>query len=270
MTPPELETALDWAAAEGWNPGLDDAAAFLAADPEGFLVGRLDGEPVACISAVRHSPGFGFLGLYLCRPAWRGRGYGWALWQAGLARLGNRTVGLDGVLAQQANYRRSGFLPAGRTVRHQGVVAAAAGAAVPVSPAMLPALLALDRAASGVDRPRYLAAWLADTTTRRSLVLLRDATPVGLGTVRRCREGLKVGPLLAPTAADAEALLGALAGLWPGQPLALDLPETNPAAVALAARLGLAPVFETARMYKGPPPARAIDRVFGETSLELG
>ena len=24
----ELETVLDWAAAEGWNPGIDDAVAF--------------------------------------------------------------------------------------------------------------------------------------------------------------------------------------------------------------------------------------------------
>ena len=35
MTLADLAMVLDWAAAEGWNPGLDDAAAFLAADPEG-------------------------------------------------------------------------------------------------------------------------------------------------------------------------------------------------------------------------------------------
>ena len=35
-----------WAADEGWNPGRTDWLAFTAADPEGFLIGRLDGEPV--------------------------------------------------------------------------------------------------------------------------------------------------------------------------------------------------------------------------------
>ena len=50
MTRPEFDLALDWAAAEGWNPGLHDAAAFHAADPEGFLIGLLDGQPVAIVT----------------------------------------------------------------------------------------------------------------------------------------------------------------------------------------------------------------------------
>ena len=31
----EVETAIDWAAREGWNPGLSDAACFHAVDPNG-------------------------------------------------------------------------------------------------------------------------------------------------------------------------------------------------------------------------------------------
>ncbi len=267
----EVGTALDWAAAEGWNPGLDDAAAFLAADPGGFLMGWEGTEPVACISVVRHSADYGFLGLYICRPEWRGQGHGWALWQAGLAHLGARTVGLDGVVAQQAAYARSGFVADHRTVRHLGVVRPrAAAAVVPSTAAMLPALVALDAAASGVARPGYLGPWLTDTATRRTLVLPQDGRPAAVGTVRRCRDGLKVGPLLAAKAEDAAALLGALAAIWPGQPLAIDVPEPNRPAMDLATGLGLAPVFETARMYKGPPPAARTALVFGEATLELG
>ncbi|MCB1350353.1 MAG: GNAT family N-acetyltransferase, partial [Maritimibacter sp.] len=80
----EIGTVLDWAAAEGWNPGLDDAAAFFAADPEGFFVTERDGAPVAAISVVNHAPDMAFLGLYLCRPEWRGQGIGFALWQHAL------------------------------------------------------------------------------------------------------------------------------------------------------------------------------------------
>ena len=105
----DLDIAIDWAAAEGWNPGLDDADAFLAADPQGFLMGWLGDEPVACISVVAYGAAYGFLGFYICRPEFRGQGHGWALWQAGIARLGDRTIGLDGVVEQQANYARSGF-----------------------------------------------------------------------------------------------------------------------------------------------------------------
>ena len=55
MTVTELELVLDWAADEGWNPGLDDAAAFYAADPAGFLIKEVDGQPVAAISVVNAS-----------------------------------------------------------------------------------------------------------------------------------------------------------------------------------------------------------------------
>lgn len=34
----ELDTIIDWAAREGWNPGIDDGNAFWAADPEGYWV----------------------------------------------------------------------------------------------------------------------------------------------------------------------------------------------------------------------------------------
>ena len=99
----ELDLAVEWAAKEGWNPGLSDAACFYVADPEGFLLAFRDGEPVASISVVRYGGAFGFLGLYIVRPDLRGRGYGYRLWQAGMAHLGERTVGLDGVVAQQAD-----------------------------------------------------------------------------------------------------------------------------------------------------------------------
>ncbi len=40
MSPNKLRMALDWARLEGWNPGLEDAAAFYAADSQGFLPHR--------------------------------------------------------------------------------------------------------------------------------------------------------------------------------------------------------------------------------------
>jgi hypothetical protein len=38
MTEADLALALEWAAAEGWNP--HDARCFYAADPQGFLIGE--------------------------------------------------------------------------------------------------------------------------------------------------------------------------------------------------------------------------------------
>jgi len=43
MRAQDIALALDWAAAEGWNPGLADDACFATADPEGFLLGEIAG-----------------------------------------------------------------------------------------------------------------------------------------------------------------------------------------------------------------------------------
>src|SRR5690606_35581090 len=87
----DVDRAVECASREGWNRGLDDAAAFRAADPEGFLVGRIGDEPVSWSSVVGYPGGFGFLGFYIVVPERRGRGHGVATWRAGLQRLGERT-----------------------------------------------------------------------------------------------------------------------------------------------------------------------------------
>jgi GNAT superfamily N-acetyltransferase len=198
---------IDWAAAEGWNPGPDDAAAFHATDPEGFFLAFDGAEPVAGISVVNHSESFAFLGLYLCLPQWRGRRVAFALWQHALVHAGGRTVGLDGVPAQQSNYAKSGFVRTGETRRWTGVIEGRESEALrPVAAGDLPALVALDAAANGIEKSRFLSRWLTDTATRRTLVLDRDG-PQGFVTARICRSGIKIGPLVARDDADAVTLL---------------------------------------------------------------
>lgn len=113
-----------WAADEGWDPGESDGACFFTQDPEGFFLGRIDGEPVSAISVVNYGADYAFLGCYLVRPDLRGRGYGLTTWKTALAHAGGRTIGLDGVVAQQGNYRQSGFELAYKTFRFGGVPAA--------------------------------------------------------------------------------------------------------------------------------------------------
>lgn len=271
MSAAELDLAVEWAAREGWNPGLSDALAFRVADPPGFLVGLKDGVPVTSISVVRYGTEFGFLGFYIATPEARGQGLGYRLWQAGMAHLKGRNVGLDGVPAQQANYKKSGFALAWRNIRFGGVpqLGAAAGVRL-VDARRLPftALAQYDRRFFPGPRDAFLAAWIG-MTGHRSLAAMRDGDIIGLGVIRPCREGRKVGPLYADRRETAEALLHALCGPAQG-PVFLDVPEPNAAAVALAEAAGLKPAFETARMYTGPAPA--IDRagLFGVTTFELG
>jgi hypothetical protein len=204
MTRVDLDRAIDWAAAEGWNPGLDDAAPFRAADPDGFLMAFRDGAPVACISAVAYGARFGFLGFYICSAEQRGRGFGMAVWRVALDRLGDRVIGLDGVVAQQDNYRKSGFVLAHRNVRYGGTVAIDEPAdprIVPIDGTLRDAIVAYDQPFFPGPRRAFLEAWLTPAR-RRGLAYVEDGAVRGYGVVRACRNGHKIGPLFADDAAD--------------------------------------------------------------------
>jgi GNAT superfamily N-acetyltransferase len=277
MTAVDLTTALGWAKAESWNPGHHDRTCFQAADPGGFLMAFVDGRPAASISVVRYGPKHGFLGLYIAAPAFRGRGIGWQLWQRGMAHLEGRVVGLDGVVAQQANYAKSGFAMAHRNIRFQGVPvlerfaqgssARGIGEVTAISGLLMPAAIAYDRTCFGAARDSFIAPWLAAHTAR---VLVRDGRVAGYGVIRPCASGHKIGPLFADDETAAEVLFQALVETVPGSSITLDCPEPNKAACELAQRHGLQPVFETARMYRGPDPMLPLDRIFGITTFELG
>lgn len=191
-----------------------------------------------------------------------------------MARLQGRNVGLDGVVAQQANYRKSGFRLAWNNVRHVGP--APARASVPPGVTLRDAatvpfdrLAAYDRRFFPETRESFLAAWIA-LPERAALVATSEDGLVGFGVIRRSKAAAKIGPLYAESPAIAAALVGALAARIAASEVALDVAEINRHAPTLAADLGLKPAFETARMYTGPDPV--IDRagLFGVASFELG
>lgn len=263
----------EWAAAENWNPGLTDAQAFVVADPRGFLVGRMDAEPVTCISVVEYGESFGFLGMYIARPAVRGRGLGYRTWQAGMARLRGRTIALDGVVAQQDNYRRSGFRLAWTNVRFEGPapeVEAPPGVRI-VDARDIPfdRLAAYDRRFFGAPRDAFLAAWIS-VPARSARVAVRDGEIVGFAVLRDAHAASRVGPLFAADGSIALALVSSLAHARAATTVAVDVPGVNDAALAWADAAGWTPSFETARMYIGHPPEIDRSGLFGITSLELG
>ena len=271
MAPHEIAIAADWAAAEGWNPGPADAACFATVDAGGFLIGELDGAPAATISCVNYDNRFAFLGFYIVRPDLRGRGYGLRIWNAAVDHAGGRTIGLDGVVAQQENYKKSGFRLAYANVRHGGRVPAGVTAAgiIPLADVPFASVEADDATVFPAPRHAFLRAWIG-TSGHLGRALVRDGKLAAWGVIRPCRTGWKIGPLVADDRAAAEAVFTALVAAAGGGEVFLDVPEVNREAVALAQSHGLAPVFETARMYTGPIRPLRLARVFGVTTFELG
>lgn len=269
----DLDLALAWARDEGWNPGLNDADAFFAADATGFLMGWLEEQPIGCISVVKYGTDFAFLGLYIVRPEHRGKGYGKTIWDAGIASAPGRTIGLDGVVAQQDNYRRSSFVLAHKSARWGGVPAEipAAGPAVQtIGSHVFGAVLAYDSSLFPAARQAFLTEWCRAGSGRSTAVWTERGIVRGYGVIRPAITGHKIGPLFADTPEIAEALLARLVADAGAKTIFMDVPEPNTAAREQAQRLGLSPSFETARMYAGPAPALPLDRIYGITTLELG
>lgn len=278
MNQTEFDLALDWAAEEGWNPGLFDAIPFQSVDPDGLLIGLKDNKPIAIISATRYDDFFGFIGFYIVRPDCRGQGFGWKIWQAAMAHLGFRTIGLDGVIDQQDNYRRSGFKLAHRNIRYQGINGTLPNAKYPHSDGEilslrklpLDMLLEYDRNFFPANRHNFLLSWINQPETV-ALGIVESKKLVGYGVRRKCRDGFKIGPLFADSPELASTLMKALCrDIEPKIPFFIDVPECNQDAILLVKACGMKKVFETARMYTGIATDISLSRTYGITSFEFG
>jgi hypothetical protein len=282
MSRSEVDELIGWAALEGWNPGLHDAELFWSADPAAFVAAELDGELIGGGAITSYGGAFGFMGLFIVRPECRGRGYGNALWHARRERLLARlrpgaSIGLDGVFAMQDYYAAGGFVFSHRNLRFRADIEARPSIAaqredldiVSLAAVRFDDVLAYDRTCFSVPRPTFLSAWISQPDAL-ALGCRRDGALAGFGVVRRCQQGCKIGPLFADDARAADTLYARLTAFAAGGPVFLDAPENNPAAIELVHRHGMAEVFGCARMYLGPRPVLADDRVFGITSFELG
>lgn len=267
------EIAINWAAKEGWNPGLDDAACFYAADPNGFLVGELNGQPVACISAVRYDAKFGFMGFYIVKPEYRGQGYGMELFNYAFKMMGKRNIGGDGVLERIEDYKTQGFKPTYKNRRYQGISVNTnpfMNGLVDIKKANFKTLCVYDNSVFPAKRNEFLKCWITQEAAKGFASLHYDRI-IGYGLIRPCVKGYKIGPLFADNAIMAEIIFNALVSSIPeGEEFFFDVPEVNIEAVKLAEKNKMRIVFETMRIYTENPPKTALEKVFGVTSFELG
>jgi hypothetical protein len=301
LTAVEVQLVISWAADEGWNPGLRDCMSFRSVDPQGFLGLFLGGELVACISIVHYSDAFAFLGFYICAKVHRGNGFGMVLWEAAIARAAGRVIGLDGVLEQQDNYARSGFVRSHNNIRFGGTPNAhwpesqneSVATSCQVTPIgtgawqqydrlwqqyeLLTAVQQYDCKFFHADRSVFIRAWLMEDGHFTRVATTAEKI-VGYGVLRPCKQGFKIAPLFADNELIARKLLAdliatAIRSATRDRPITIfiDAPEPNEAVRRICLELGLKKMFETVRMYTvSPAPPVDLAKVFGVTSFELG
>jgi len=267
------ETAWEWAKREGWNPGIEDHLLLPSIDPDGCLAMLIDDgqgpRMIGAITAVDYG-GYGFVGMYLMDPAYRGKGYGKQLISAIMPRLADLpNVGVDAVLQMVPAYEKAGLRAAYETVRYclSGGTALAAVSSRAAEEADLGEIIAYDARVFGIAREGFLRRWV--TASRADAAIIRrNGRFAGYGVVRDCHSGRKVGPLFADDEDAARDLLTWLLARRPGEHHYLDLPSFPGHGASLVR--GATADFACIRMYRGSYPRQDVARVFGNTTFEMG
>lgn len=273
MTDADLPAAQSLTADLRWPHRLADwAQAFRHA--EGVVAER-DGELVGTALRWRWGPDHATVGLVVVAPACQGRRIGHRLMTAVLDGLDHRTVLLNATAEGRGLYERLGFERTGELRQHQGTAQPSPPIALepgwrlrPASQNDLPALQQLDAQARGMSRPALIEDLLAEADT--TVVLDHDDRAVGFAILRRFGRGHIVGPVVAPDAEGAKALIAHLSGLNAGRFTRIDVDFDSGLAEWLES-IGLPRVDAPTTMVRGQPLQGAEGtRLFAIATQALG
>ena len=227
------------AAHEGWNPGFTMPTVSMQPTPRASLSPSTRARPMGCISAVSYAGRFGFIGLYIVAPAWRGRGVGISLWKAGHG-TGSPASGRPRRRARAAGQLPPQRLRTGVEQRPLRRHRTAAG------PPCRPRSSARPRSTSPRSAPTTSACFPRPAKpscaagsrcpTQQASLACDAGSPCGLGTdPHDAATATRSAPLSPTTFAIANALYAALSASVPaGDAVYLDVPLPNADAVALA------------------------------------
>ena len=281
----DIPEIVRWARSEEFAPGFGDVDIYRNTDKQGVWMGWVDSTPVGCIAGVKYNNIYGFIGLYIVRPEYRGQGYGHRLWEQAIRHLQDvKCVGLEAASHLIINYAEWGFKTSSQTIRWQlfnaedGLSAQAvldpqdlnivSGAEIP-----LEAIKKYDSEREFTARPHFLSQWLEHPSGKVIALIDKYNHCHGFARIRPCLlpagEGWRIGPILADSPVLAKVLILNLLTEHKGVIL-IDSPERNDNAQLLLSSLGFHEISATTRMYKGSHKAVLTKDVYGLACLELG
>lgn len=279
MNSDEIRQLVDWAAEEGWNPGLNDADCFWRLDPEGFLALEEEGQLIGGGAIVRYDESFGFMGLFIVHKSHRCRNLGRKLWYARRDKLLSRlkqggTIGLDAVDAMIPFYEAGGFRQFARQRRFVlsepfSGVEKRCPEVVDLQEIDIKLIADFDAGCFPTRREAYLKTWIGQAGAV-SLGVVKGDSLKGFGVMRPCLTGWKIGPLFAESSDVAHKLFESFQTKSAGQAIFLDAPDYNPHALDFCKNHQMTEVFGCVRMYNGPVPDLDNDRIFAITTFEVG
>lgn len=238
------------------------------------LVAERDGELVGTALCWLWGAQYATLGLVIVDPRCQGRRVGYRLMEALLASLQGRDVLLHATPEGRGLYERLGFARTGEVRQHQGTALPAPLVALAPGWRLRPAdhndtatLAALDAQARGMPRVAMITALLGSADT---VVLDHQAQARGFAMLRRFGRGLAIGPVVAPDADSAKALIAHLVGLNAGKFVRIDI-DFDSGLTEWLEGLGLLRVDAPTVMVRGAAPGRVEGvRLFALVNQALG
>jgi ribosomal protein S18 acetylase RimI-like enzyme len=240
------------------------------------VVAERDGQVVGTGLRWHWGPRHATVGLIVVAPACQGRRVGHRLMTALLEGLEHHTVLLHATPEGRGLYERLGFVRIGEVRQHQGIakptppVALDAGWRLrPATEAGLPALRVLDANARGMPRNALIDELFGDAEA--TVVLDHDDHPCGFAMLRRFGRGYAIGPVVAPDAEGAKALIAHLSGLNAGRFTRIDI-DFDSGLTEWLETLGLLRVEAPTAMLRGAPLAirKSGPRLFSLVTQALG
>lgn len=268
----DMQFIINLAKDEGWNPGVYDAKTFYDADHDGFFIGLLDNQPIGCISAVKYYPYYGFMGLFIVKKEFRGKGYGSLLWKNALNYLGEVNIGLDGVLDKVEFYKKYGFkeyFDHGCYVFKSDISLTSNKNILPAKDFFFKDLNAYDKNHFGSSREKFLYSWVHQPDSH-TFCYFQAHKIIGFGTIRKATEGYKIGPLYAANKSIAEELFLRLISEVKGENIYMNINESSKDAMSFVEQYNMTKSFATKRMYLISRPNIPTGELFGTATLEIG
>lgn len=273
MTAADLESAYAMSTDLRWPHRLEDWQLAFALG-QGVVAER-DGAVVATGLTWRWDRDFATLGLIIVAAACRGQRIGHRVMEALMDEAQPRRILLHATPEGRGLYERLGFVRIGEVRQHQGTALPAPLVALdpgwrlrPASHRDLDTLIALDARARGMHRPALIATLVAEAS--HAVVLDHDNAAQGFALLRRFGRGWSIGPVTAPDALGAQALIAHLAGLNAGRFTRIDI-DFDSGLAEWIETLGMRRVGTVTTMVHGePPPADAGPRLFALATQAFG